>query len=56
MKDLSKQWALNVDPKAIQQSDFSANLDPVGSPIMFFIREEVKEAISNFSHGTVGVL
>ena len=31
--DLSKQQALDVDPKAIQQIDFTANLDRDGSDI-----------------------
>ena len=29
--DLSKQQALDVDPKAIQQMDFTANLDRAGN-------------------------
>ena len=53
--DLSLQ-ALDADPKAIQQIIFHANLDWDGDTIMFFITEEVKETILDFSQGTVKVL
>ena len=51
--DLSKQQALDSDPKAIQQINFSADLDRVGNRRLFFILEEAKET---FSQGTVKVL
>ena len=35
--DLSKQQALDADPKAIQQLRFIANLNQAGNTIMFFI-------------------
>ena len=54
--DLTKQQALDVDPKAIQQTNFTANLDRAGNKIMFFIIEEAKETILDFSQGTVKVL
>ena len=54
--DLSKQQALDVDPKAIQQINFTANLDRVGNTAMFLIIEEAKETVLNFSQGTVKVL
>ena len=54
--DLSKQQALDADPRAIQQINFTTNLDRVGSTIIYFILEETKETILNFSHGTVKVL
>ena len=54
--DLSKQQALNVDPKAIQQINFIANLDRANSTRFYFILEEVKETVSEFSQGTVKVL
>ena len=53
--NLSKQKALNADPKAIQQIDFTANLDRPGNPTMFFIIEEAKETVLYFSKGTVKV-
>ena len=40
--DLSKQQALDVDPRAIQQNNFTANLDRVGNTTMSFIIEEAK--------------
>ena len=41
--DLSKQQALDADPRAIQQINFIANLDRDGNTAMFFIIEEAKE-------------
>ena len=55
-KHLSKQEALDADPKAIQQINFAENLDGVGNTTMFFIIEEAKGTILNFSEGTVKVL
>ena len=52
--DLSKQQALDFDPKAIQQINFTANLDRAGN--MFFIVEEAKETVLDFSQGTVKAL
>ena len=46
---LSKQKALDADPIAIQQIIFTANLDSAGNTTMFFINEEAKETVSNFS-------
>ena len=54
--DLSKQKALYADPKAIQQINFIGNLDRAGNTPMFFIIEEVKETIIDFSQGTARVL
>ena len=54
--DLSKQQVLDVDPRAIQQISFTANLDRAGNTIMFFIIEEAKETVFEFSQGTVKVL
>ena len=42
--DLSKQQALDADPKAIQQIDFTGNLDGANNRI-FFIIDETKETI-----------
>ena len=53
--DLSKQQALDADPKAIQQINFTANLDRAGNTTMFFIIEEAKETVLDFSQGTVKV-
>ena len=54
--DLSKQQALDVDPRAIQQINFTANVDRAGNTTMFFIIEEAKETVLDFSQGTVKVL
>ena len=54
--DLSKQQALDADPKAIQQINFTANLEQEGNTTMFFIIEEAKETILDFSQGTIKVL
>ena len=40
--DLSKQQALDSDPKAIQQINFTGNLDREESATIFFIIEEAK--------------
>ena len=54
--DLSKQQALDPDPTAIQQINFTANLDRAGNTRVYFILEEAKETILDFSQGTVKVL
>ena len=54
--DLSKQQELDADPRAIQQINFTANLDRAGNTTMFFIIEEAKETVSDFSQGTAKVL
>ena len=40
--DLSKQQALDADPRAIQQINFTANLDRAGNTRVYFILEEAK--------------
>ena len=54
--DLSKQQALGADPKVIQQINFTANLDKDGNTRFYFILEQAKETIFEFSQGTVKVL
>ena len=41
--DLSQQQALDADPRAIQQINFSANLHRAGNITMLFIIEEQKK-------------
>ena len=53
---LNKQQAVDADPRAIQQINFSENLNRNGDMTMFFIIEEAKETVLNFSQGTVKVL
>ena len=43
--DLSKQHVLDADPRAIQQINFTANLDRAGDTRIYFILEEAKETI-----------
>ena len=43
--DLSRQNKLDADPRAIQQINFTANLDRAGNVTIFFIIEEEKETI-----------
>ena len=54
--DLSKQQALDADPKAIQQINFTANLDRDRNTRLYLILEEAKEIVFEFSQGTVKVL
>ena len=54
--DLSKQLALDVAPRVIQQINFTANLDRAGNARVYFILEEAKETTLDFSQGTVKVL
>ena len=53
---LSKQQALDADPKSIQQINFTGNLDPAGNTTIFLIIEEASGTILDFSEGTVRVL
>ena len=54
--DLSKQQALDADPRTIQQINSTANLNRAGNTITFSITEEAKETILDFSQVTVKVL
>ena len=54
--DLSKQQALDTDPRSIQQINFTPNLDRAGNARIYFILEEAKETNLDFSQGTVKVL
>ena len=53
--DLSKKRALDANPKAIQTVNFTENLASAADTTMFFIIEEVKEAVLDFLQGTVKV-
>ena len=54
--DLSRENELDADPRAIQRVNFTAKLDRAGNTTIFFIIEEAKETIFEFSQGTVKVL
>ena len=49
--NLSKQQALDFDPKAIQQINFAANLGRAGHTAMYCIIKEIKENVLDFSQG-----
>ena len=51
--NLSKQQKLDADLKAIQQINFTGNLDRAEDSTMFCIIEEAKETVLDFSKGTV---
>ena len=54
--DLSRQQALDANPRAIPQINFTANLDREGNKRVYFILEESKETKLSFAQGTVKVL
>ena len=54
--DLRKQQGFDADLKAIQQINFTGNLERDNGATMLFIIEEVKESVLDFSRGTVKVL
>ena len=54
--DLSKQQALDADARAIQQINFTVNLDRAENTRIYFILEKSKETVLDFSQGTVKVL
>ena len=46
--DLNKQQALDANSKAIQQINFTTNLDTAGNTRIYFIIEEAKETVFKF--------
>ena len=53
--NLSKQQALDANPKAIQPINFTENLKRDNGATMFFIIKEAKETVLDFLWGTVRV-
>ena len=53
--DLKKNEALDADPKAIQEVNFTGNLHWGRNITMLFIIEEAKETNLDFSQGNVRV-
>ena len=53
---LSNQQALDADPTAIQQINFTGNFYQAGNTTIFFILEKVKETILDFSQRNVRML
>ena len=54
--DLSRQQALDADPRAIQQINFTANLDRADNTRVYLVLEESRETKLDFAQGTVKVL
>ena len=54
--DLGKQPALDTHLTAIQQINFTTNLDRAGNTSIYFILEEAKETKLDFSEETVKVM
>ena len=54
--NLINQQTLDTDPRAIQQINFTENLDRAENTTMLFVIEEAKETVLDFSQGTVNVL
>ena len=54
--DLSKQHTLDDDLRAIQKINFTGNLVRPGNTRVFFILEEAKETVLDFSQATIKVL
>ena len=52
--DLSKQQVLDADPKAIQKTKFTANLDTAGNTRIYFILENETEVVLRLSLNMVG--
>ena len=55
-EDLRKQKALHADPRANLKINFTANLDRAGNTRIYFILEEGKKTILDFSEGIVKLL
>ena len=54
--DLRKQQKLDPDPKEMQEINFTGNSEKLEDSKTFFIIEEVKETVLDFSKGTIKVL
>ena len=54
-KLLLVKWRI-TNPRAIQQINFTANLDRPGNTNMFFIIEEAKKTVLDFLQGTAKLL
>ena len=54
--DLGKQQKIDACPKVIKQNNFTGNVHQGGNTQLFFIMEEAKETVLDFSKGTVKLL
>ena len=55
LKRSIKQEALDADPRAIQQINFTANLDRADNTRIYFIIEEAKETRNCKSYNSLNV-
>ena len=53
---LSKQKVLDFDTKAIQQINFTGNLDRAGNTRVYFILEEAKETLRLFTGNSKSII
>ena len=53
--DLNKQQELDAALKSISKTNITGNIDQAGNTTMFFITQEAKETILDFSQETVRV-
>ena len=54
--DSSKQQVLDANPRAIQQNNFTANLNRRGNTTIFFIIEEALEPVLDLSQRSLKAL
>ena len=54
--DLSKEQALDAEPKSVQQINSTANLNRAGNTRIYFILDEAKETMLDFLQENVKVL
>ena len=54
--DLTKHQKLNSDQKTIEQINFTANVDQPRETAMYFIPDESKQTILDFSKATMKLL
>ena len=54
--DLSKPQALDADSRAVQQVNFTTNLDRTGNTRKIFILKKPKETVLEFSQQTIKLL
>ena len=54
--NLTRKQVFDANLRAIQQINFTGNLDRAGLTTMFFITEEAKETVFKFSQETVKFL
>ena len=54
--DLNKQQKLDADPKEIQQINFTENVTSEEGARMYFVTEEAKKKVLDFSEGSIKLL